>query len=160
MAVELLSRRPLLQATLLVLARCCNPIPGDTIVGYITRGRGVSVHKEDCPNLEALLVDAERKIEVDWAPGEVDARFEVGLRVLSRNVPGMLAQVAQVLDKDKINIRHADAGVDEGGRGIISLVAEVENRSQVERLLERIRWIEGVYAVERISPAKAAGQVK
>ncbi|MFN7966923.1 MAG: bifunctional (p)ppGpp synthetase/guanosine-3',5'-bis(diphosphate) 3'-pyrophosphohydrolase [Acidobacteriota bacterium] len=146
--------------TLLVLARCCNPIPGDAIVGYITRGRGVSVHKEDCPNLEALLVDAERKIEVDWAPGEVDARFEVGLRVLSRNVPGMLAQVAQVLDKDKINIRHADAGVDEAGRGIISLVAEVENRSQVERLIERIRWIEGVYAVERISPAKAAGQIK
>jgi GTP pyrophosphokinase len=146
--------------TMLALARCCNPIPGDSIIGYITRGRGVSVHKEDCSNLEALLVDAERKIEVEWAPGEVNARFDVGLRVLSRNQPGMLARVAETLDRDKINIRHADAGVDESGRGIISLVAEVENRSQVERLIERIRWIEGVHAVERISPSKATGQVK
>jgi GTP pyrophosphokinase len=146
--------------TMLTLARCCNPIPGDSIIGYITRGRGVSVHKEDCSNLEALLVDAERKIEVEWAPGEVNARFDVGLRVLSRNQPGMLARVAETLDRDKINIRHADAGVDESGRGIISLVAEVENRSQVERLIERIRWIEGVHAVERISPSKATGQVK
>jgi GTP pyrophosphokinase len=146
--------------TMLTLARCCNPIPGDSIIGYITRGRGVSVHKEDCSNLEALLVDAERKIEVEWAPGEINARFDVGLRVLSRNQPGMLARVAETLDRDKINIRHADAGVDESGRGIISLVAEVENRSQVERLIERIRWIEGVHAVERISPSKATGQVK
>ncbi|MBP7146948.1 MAG: bifunctional (p)ppGpp synthetase/guanosine-3',5'-bis(diphosphate) 3'-pyrophosphohydrolase [Acidobacteria bacterium] len=146
--------------TLVTLARCCYPIRGDAIVGYITRGRGVSVHTEDCPNLEALLVDPERRIEVEWAPGENNERFNVGLRVLTRNQPGMLARVAEVLDKEKINIGHADAGVDEGGRGLISVVAEVENRGQVEKLIERIRRIDGVYQVERVSPARAAGQLK
>ncbi len=145
--------------SLVTLARCCCPIPGDSIVGYITRGRGVSVHREDCSNLEGLLIDGDRRIDVAWASGGEAARFNVGLKVLTRNQPGMLARVAEILEKERINIGHADAGVDELGRGIISVVAEVENRAQVEKLLERIRRTEGVFQVERISPARAAGQV-
>lgn len=146
--------------TLVTLARCCYPIPGDNITGYITRGRGVSVHTLDCPNLEGLLVDPERRIDVEWAASEPGGRFNVGLRVSTKNQPGMLARVAEVLDKEKINIGHADAGVDDNGNGVISVVAEVENRQQVEKLIDRIRRIDGVYQVERVSPAAAAGQAK
>ncbi len=145
--------------TLVTLARCCCPIPGDTIVGYITRGRGVSVHREDCGNLEGLLVESDRRIEVAWAAGEDASRFNVGLRVLTRNQPGMLARVAEILEKERINIGHADAGVDDAGRGVISIVAEVAHRAQVEKLLDRIRRTEGVYQVERVSPQHAAGQI-
>ncbi|RMG49063.1 MAG: bifunctional (p)ppGpp synthetase/guanosine-3',5'-bis(diphosphate) 3'-pyrophosphohydrolase [Acidobacteria bacterium] len=144
-----------LDDTLVTLAGCCNPIPGDPIVGYITRGRGVSVHREDCPNLESLLLDPGRQLEVEWdARGAAD-RFAVGLRVLAENRPGRLARVAEVLEREKINIRHADAGVDQQGRGLIWVVAEVSNRSQVERLIDRIRRVEGVLHVERVHPAAA-----
>jgi len=146
--------------TLVTLAGCCNPIPGDQIIGYITRGRGVSVHTDDCPNLEALLVEPDRKIDVEWSRPEKDDRFRVGLRVVSKNIPGRLARVAEVLEKEKINIRHADAGVDDAGQGIIYVVAEVEGRRQVERLIEKIRRIEGVSIVQRVSPAGIAGQAR
>ncbi len=145
--------------TLIKLARCCNPIPGDHIVGYITRGKGVSVHTEDCPNLDMLLLDVDRRIDVEWAPDPGgDGSFSVGVFVQSENRPGMLARVAELLEKEKINIRHAEAGVDEQQRGTINLVAEVGNRTQVERLIDRIRKIDGVFHVRRISPARAAGQ--
>ena len=145
--------------TLVNLARCCSPIPGDSIVGYITRGRGVSVHRDDCANLEGLLVESDRRIEVAWAAGEDASRFNVGLRILTRNQPGMLARVAEILEKERINIGHADAGVDEAGRGVISIVAEVAHLNQVQKLLERIRRTEGVYQAERVSPQHAAGQI-
>ncbi|MEN6527620.1 MAG: ACT domain-containing protein, partial [Candidatus Polarisedimenticolia bacterium] len=143
--------------TLITLARCCNPIPGDGIVGYITRGKGVSVHRDDCPNLEALFVELDRRIDVEWADGNEGGGFSVGVFVLTENRPGMLARVAELLEKERINIQHAAAGVDEQQRGTISLVAEVGGRGQVERLIERIRKIEGVYQVRRVSPARAAG---
>jgi GTP pyrophosphokinase len=143
---------------LIKLARCCNPIPGDHIIGYITRGKGVSVHTEECPNLDALLVEQDRRIEVEWAPDQESSSFTVGLWVVTENRAGMLARVAEVLEREKINIRHADAGLDEQQRGAISLVAEVGTREQVDRLVDRIRRIDGVYQVQRISPTRAAGQ--
>jgi GTP pyrophosphokinase len=139
--------------TMISLAGCCNPIPGDAIVGYITRGRGVSVHKEDCPNLEGLLqADPEREIAVAWAAETEKSRFDVGLRILTENRPGRLARVALLLEQEKINIRHADAEVGDDGRGTIWVVAEIENRRQVERLIDKIGRIDGVYHVERAAP--------
>ncbi len=142
-----------LNDTLVSLARCCNPIPGDAIVGYVTRGRGISVHTEDCPNLESLRVEPDRFIEVDWAVE--GGSFPVGLRVVTQDRPGMLARVAEKLESEKINIRHADAGVDEHGRGVIAVVAEVTDRAQLERLMDQLRRIEGVHHVERVSPRDA-----
>lgn len=141
--------------TMVSLARCCNPIPGDAIVGYITRGRGVSVHTEDCPNLESLLVDEDRKIDVEWASGSDPGRFEVGIRIETVNRPGRLARVAELIEQEKINIRHADAVVSDDGKGTITVIAEVENRRQVERLVDRIYRIGGVRRVSRISPQEA-----
>ncbi|MDQ7087187.1 MAG: ACT domain-containing protein [Acidobacteriota bacterium] len=113
------------------------------------------MHTEECPNLEALLVDEDRRIEVAWASGSETDRFEVGIRVETANRPGRLARVADLLEQEKINIRHADAGVSDDGQGTITIIAEVENRRQVERLIERIRRIEGVRRVTRISPRQA-----
>jgi GTP pyrophosphokinase len=144
--------------TLVALARCCNPIPGDAVLGYVTRGRGVTVHTEDCPNLESLLVDPGRRIEVEWASDRGNSHFAVGLQVRTQNRPGMLARVATILEQSNVNIRHADADVDESdGHGIIGVVAEVENRQQVERLLDRLRKSAGVLRVVRVSPDQVAG---
>jgi GTP pyrophosphokinase len=145
-----------LDDTLVTLARCCNPIPGDAITGYITRGRGVTVHSEECPNLEQLLLDPGRIIEVEWAPEMKTDRFAVGLEVRTQNRPGMLARVAQVLEENDVNIRHADAGVDEQGRGLISVVAEVRDRAQVERMIEKLKRSAGVFHVVRVAPDQIA----
>lgn len=142
--------------TLVALARCCNPIPGDVIVGYITRGRGVTVHTEDCPNLEALLADPGRRIDVEWASDD-GTRFNVGLRIRTENRPGILARVAMVIEEGGVNIRHADAGVGDDEKGLITVVAEVSGRQQVERLINRLRRAAGIYHVERISADVAAG---
>ncbi|UCF68807.1 MAG: bifunctional (p)ppGpp synthetase/guanosine-3',5'-bis(diphosphate) 3'-pyrophosphohydrolase [Acidobacteriota bacterium] len=148
-----------LDDTLVTLARCCNPIPGDEITGYITRGRGVSVHTTGCPNLESLLVDPQRQIDVQWARGDSEDRFHVGLRVRAEDRPGRLARVAETIEREKINIHHLDADVDGQGRGMISVIAEVTDRAQVDRLMEKLRKIEGVTEVQRVSP-KVAGQVR
>ncbi|RMF77035.1 MAG: bifunctional (p)ppGpp synthetase/guanosine-3',5'-bis(diphosphate) 3'-pyrophosphohydrolase [Acidobacteria bacterium] len=144
--------------TVISLARCCNPIPGDAIVGYITRGRGVSVHTEDCPNLERLLVDPGRRIEVEWARDEHSSTFTVGLEVRTENRPGMLARVASVCESNKVNIRHAEADVGEDDEGLIYVVAEVQDRPQVERLMTVLRRSPGVHLVGRISPDRILGR--
>ncbi len=140
--------------TMVSLAGCCRPIPGDEIVGYITRGRGVSVHTESCPNLEQLLLDENRKIEVEWASAGGASRFDVGIRIVTANRPGQLRRIAELLEQEKINIRHAGADVDsEREEGVIMVIAEVENRKQVERIIEKIRRIGGVRQVRRVAPS-------
>ena len=84
-----------LDDALIALARCCSPIRGEPIVGYITRGRGVTVHSERCPNLEKLLYDPERRIEVTWESGDA-SRFDVRITVFSEDRPGMLAKMTNV----------------------------------------------------------------
>ncbi len=143
--------------TLITMAGCCNPIPGDGIVGYITRGRGVSVHAAECKNLENLLINPERRIEVAWSRTDSSDRFQIGLRVMTEHRPGMLARIAEILEKEKSNIRHADIGVDEQGRGLILIVCEVADRRQAQRLVSRARRTEGVFSVERISPLLVPG---
>ena len=72
-------------------SKCCNPIPGDDIIGYVTRGRGIAVHSKNCPNVQNLLYEAERRIPVEWA-GSTQATFPVRLRIFTEDRPGMLAE--------------------------------------------------------------------
>jgi GTP pyrophosphokinase len=137
-----------LDDALIALARCCNPIRGEPIVGYITRGRGVTVHSERCPNLEKLLYDPERRIEVDWE-SEDSSRFEVRITVLSEDRPGMLAKITSVIADAKSNIKNVEARTFEDHRGEITLSLDIRDLSHLQVILDKVKSIEGVYRVER-----------
>jgi GTP diphosphokinase / guanosine-3',5'-bis(diphosphate) 3'-diphosphatase len=133
---------------LAMLAKCCNPVPGERIVGYITRGRGVSVHSESCPNVRNLLYDPERQIEVAWA-GVKNARFSLELQIRTEDRPGMLAQITQYIADADSNIRHIEARADDEGVGMISAVLEVADLRHLERIVAGVRQIPGVRQVLR-----------
>ena len=137
-----------LDDALISLARCCNPIRGEPIVGYITRGRGVTVHSERCPNLEKLLYDPERRIEVAWESDDA-SRFEVRITVFSEDRPGMLAKITSAIAEAKSNIKNVEARTFEDRRGEISLILDIADVAHLEAILEKVKGIEGVYHVER-----------
>lgn len=130
------------------LAKCCNPLPGEGIVGYITRGRGVSVHAADCPNILNLFYDPQRRIEVEWARQD-KSRFSVELDIKTEERPGMLAGLTEVIARNQSNIRQIEADVLETGRGLIRVVLEVNNRKHLSKVCKSIREVDGVLAVDR-----------
>ena len=132
-------------------AKCCNPIRGEEIIGYITRGKGVAVHSKNCPNVQNLLYDAARKIEVEWAGVAPQAEaYAVPLTIVSENRAGILAQIAAVVAEVGSNIVHVEAKTADE-RGTIDLVVEIPDMKHLERVLSSIRRIDGVYEVIRSS---------
>lgn len=138
------------EADILVrLARCCNPIPGDNITGYITRGRGVSVHRSDCPN---VLADKEltRMIEVSWDVG-LDKSYNVEIEVLCNDAGGVLGDIIAVPSEMKFNIHSVNANPNKGNKTTtVILGIDVKNSTEVERLMGRLRQIKNVYKVSRV----------
>ncbi len=130
------------------LAKCCNPVPGEDLVGYVTRGRGISVHSADCANVKNLMYDPERLIEVEWSR-QVDKAYPVSLSIKTLDHPGMLARLTEVIAKESSNIRQFEAGTLETGHGIINVVVEVRNRRHLDRLRRVIGAVEGVLEVGR-----------
>ncbi|HUB84026.1 MAG TPA: bifunctional (p)ppGpp synthetase/guanosine-3',5'-bis(diphosphate) 3'-pyrophosphohydrolase [Bryobacteraceae bacterium] len=130
-------------------AKCCNPIRGEAIVGYVTRGKGVAVHSRMCPNVQNLMYDVERKIEVEWARAADDA-FPVRIVVHTDDRPGMLMQLTAVLADENANIRSLEAktDVDHDG-GIVEMTVDVRDKKQLEKLVAAMRRISGVRDVER-----------
>ena len=133
---------------LLYRARCCNPIPGDDIVGYVTRGRGVAVHTKTCPNVENLLYEAERRISVEWT-GASDATFPVRLLIYTEDRPGMLADITAAISEAGSNIRVLETR-SENLRARIEMSLDIADRKQLERILANIKKISGVFDVERL----------
>ena len=129
-------------------SKCCNPIPGDDVVGYVTRGRGIAVHSKICPNVQNLLYDTERRIPVEWA-GETQATFPVRLRILTEDRPGMLAAITNVISETGANIRTFESG-GQGMRARIEVALDVNDRKQLERILNGVKRIPGVFDIERV----------
>ncbi|MCP4200333.1 MAG: bifunctional (p)ppGpp synthetase/guanosine-3',5'-bis(diphosphate) 3'-pyrophosphohydrolase [bacterium] len=130
------------------LAKCCKPLPGDEIVGYVTRGRGVSVHSVDCANVTNLLYNPEREIEVEWERVG-DEVFPVPLVIETEDRPGMLARLTEAIAKFDGNIRNFEAETVETGRGQIAVVVEVKDKKQLEKLRQGLRGVRGVLDVRR-----------
>jgi len=130
-------------------AKCCNPIRGEEIIGYITRGKGVAVHSKNCPNVQNLLYDAARKIEVEWAGVSPSSEaYAVPLTIVTENRTGMLAEIAAAVADVGSNIVNAEARtVDD--RGMIDLVVEIPDKKHLERVIASIQKIGGVYDVTR-----------
>jgi GTP pyrophosphokinase len=131
-------------------AKCCNPIRGESIVGYVTRGKGVAVHSKMCSNVQSLMYDVERKIEVEWARAATDA-FPVRIVVQTDDRPGMLNQLTTVLSGEDTNIRslEAKAALDRDG-GVVEMTVDVRDKKQLEKLVSAMRRISGVRDVERL----------
>ena len=129
-------------------AKCCNPIPGDDIVGYITRGRGVAVHTRTCPNVQNLLYQTERRITVEWGtPGE--AKFLVHLVVRAKDRAGLLAEITAIFSNAGCNIQNLESRPDRLNAQI-DVNLEIIDRRQLESILASIRKIAGVYGVDRV----------
>ena len=130
-------------------SKCCNPIPGDDIVGYVTRGRGIAVHSKICPNVENLLYESERRIPVEWA-GSTQATFPVRLRIFTEDRPGMLAGITGVISETGANIRTFESGGEDNTRARIEVALDVRDRKQLEHILSGIKRIPGVFDIERV----------
>ena len=129
-------------------AKCCNPIPGDEIVGYITRGRGVAVHTRACPNVQNSLYQAERRIAVEWG-GASAATFPVQLAIRAKDRAGLLAEITAVISAAGSNIRNLESRPDRLNARIEASL-EIADRRQLESILANIRKISGVQGVERV----------
>jgi guanosine-3',5'-bis(diphosphate) 3'-pyrophosphohydrolase len=128
-------------------SQCCQPVPGDKVIGYVTRGRGVSVHRIDCPNILQLKEHPERRVEIDW-DGDGADRFFVRLAMDGTDRRGLFADIASAVSATNTNIRSADMNADEHGmRG--EFVVEVENLAHLNRVLSAIKKVKGVVRVER-----------
>ncbi len=132
------------------LARCCNPIPGDPVVGYITRGSGVSVHRANCPNvLTNNPVEQSRLIEVAWDV-EQDAVYRVSLGITSADRPGMMADIMMITNEARLNIFSLVCKTDKNKIATVHIGLDISSLEQLEYVMNRIRRMKGVYAVERV----------
>lgn len=137
------------------LAKCCNPIPGDVISGYITRGRGVSVHRADCPNILSGASDVERMIEVSWDTTN-DKCYPVEIEIVCEDMPGIIADLIAVPAEMKLNLHSIHAVPNKHNRtSNVNIGIEVQNAEQVETLMNKFRRVENVFSVSR--PMKLAG---
>ncbi|MEZ4336551.1 MAG: bifunctional (p)ppGpp synthetase/guanosine-3',5'-bis(diphosphate) 3'-pyrophosphohydrolase [Sandaracinaceae bacterium] len=127
-------------------AKCCNPLPGDAITGWITRGRGVSVHRRECP--KALEIDPDRRIDVSWSDA-VKVDRPVSLRVATADRPGILANVSAAFTESGVNIREANCRVDQDGSAVNLFQFTVNDVAKLRSLMRKISQIDGVYDVQR-----------
>jgi guanosine-3',5'-bis(diphosphate) 3'-pyrophosphohydrolase len=132
-------------------AKCCNPIPGDEIVGYITRGRGVAVHTRLCPNVQNLMYQTERRIAVEWGGGG-SATFPVQLSIRAKDRAGLLAEITAVISGAGSNIHNLESRPDRNNARVDANL-EIVDKRQLETIVANIRKISGVYGVERVYQA-------
>ncbi len=131
-------------------ARCCNPIRGEKIVGYISRGKGVAVHAANCPNVMNLLYDPERRIAVEWEKGdEQAARYTVRLTMQVEDRKGILADVSAKVADINTNITSVEATTDNDHRGQITMTVEISDLKHLEKVVKSLKSVEGVIGVER-----------
>ena len=135
---------------LVKLAKCCTPVPGDEILGFVTRGTGVSVHQADCTNIGDLTSKPERMIDVEWAPTK-GAVFLVHIQIEALDRPGLLSDVTRVLSEHHVNILSATVHTSDDRLAISRFVFEMGDVTHLERVLSSVRRIDAVYDVYRVT---------
>ena len=132
-------------------ARCCNPVPGDEIVGYITRGRGVSVHRSDCPNIPAGTDggEAARVIEVEWE-NAIEANYNVDIEITGHDRRNFLNEVLQAVSESKTNISAVSGRSDKNKMVFVHMTILIRNTDHLQSVVEKIKRVKDVYTVHRI----------
>lgn len=134
---------------LVKFSKCCNPVPGDDIIGYVTKGRGVSVHRKDCSNLKDLLSEEERIIEVEWYDETNKAEYNVDIEILANDRTGLLSDVVKEITNQKINIMGVNTRTSKDRIATINTTLEVQNIEQLNQVIKQIRKVDSVYEVTR-----------
>lgn len=132
-------------------SKCCSPVPGDDIIGYITRGRGLSVHRSDCPNMLALNGQAERCIEVEWDVEDTGS-YPVEIAIEARDRMNLLSQIMNTISSTDTNITAVNARTDRHSIAHVRLVVDIQNVEQMYAIIARLRGVEGVFKVHRATP--------
>ncbi|SIN73850.1 RelA/SpoT family protein [Agromyces cerinus] len=135
---------------LVKLARCCTPVPGDEIVGFVTRGAGVSVHQASCHNVQSLMQEPERMIDVEWAPSSKSV-FLVQIQIEALDRAGLLSDVTRVLSEHHVNILSANVSTSTDRLALSRFVFEMGDTTHLDRVLNAVRRIDAVYDVYRVS---------
>ena len=138
-------------------ARCCNPIRGEEIIGYVTRGKGVAVHARTCPNVQNLLYESDRRIQVEWAPLPTDGAsapkpqtYPVKLTVLCDDRAGLLKEFTAIISDDGTNIRSSASNAMADGGAVVDFVVETVDLRHLNRLVDKLRRVQGVRDVQRV----------
>jgi len=131
------------------LSKCCSPVPGDKVIGFITRGRGISIHTMDCPNVADMTVDKERMVEVTWGEFKSGAHA-VKIAVLTQDKPGILASVSSSISAAEANISHAEVTTDADKRASLNFTIEISDVEHLNRIIKSIASVDGVMDVKRV----------
>jgi GTP pyrophosphokinase len=134
---------------LMQLSRCCNPVPGDRILGYITRGRGLTIHAVDCPNLEALDYDRERLVEVEW-DSATPSTHAVKVSVMAVDKTGVLANVSSAIAECHANISRAEIATREDRKAVLDFIVEISGTEHLDQVLKAIERVDGVITARRM----------
>jgi GTP pyrophosphokinase len=134
---------------LMQLSKCCKPVPGEPIRGYITRGRGLTVHAIDCPNFQSLEWDNNRLVEVEWDT-ELEGTHSVEVSVLTLDRPGVLAKVSAGISQCQANITRAEISTREDRKAVLDFVLEVKNTAHLELILQEIQRVDGILSAKRV----------
>jgi len=137
-----------LKGLLTSMARCCNPAPGDDIVGYITRGRGATIHRRDCPNI-LRIKDRERMVRVNW--GEVKRTYPVPIRVKAYDRNGLMKDVATLIADEGINMTGVNVDVSKN-LAVFDITLEVKDIAELSRVLDRLENLPNVMEAQRVHP--------
>ncbi len=135
-------------------ARCCNPLKGEEIIGYISLGKGIVVHNKRCTNVKQLMVNKDRIIDVEWAAKEEDEVQSVRLFAKTEDRTGMLAGITNAISDIKTNIRDARARVSNEDEGLIEVTVEVFDKKHLDKVVQSIKNVSGVIDVERVNNVK------
>ncbi|WP_027108485.1 RelA/SpoT family protein [Lacticigenium naphthae] len=135
------------------LSRCCNPVPGDEIVGYITRGRGISIHRKDCPNVNLDDENSNRLIEVEWEDTKSQAgiEYDADIQIEGYDRAGLLNEILQVINSQTKKLSNVNGKVDNNKMATIRVTIAIQNLSDLEKIMDKIKNIPDVYTVKRIS---------
>lgn len=132
-------------------ARCCNPLKGEEIIGYISLGKGIVVHNKRCKNVKSLMVNRDRIVDVEWAKSEKEEKQSVRLLATTENRTGMLAGITNAIADIKTGIRDARAMVSNDDQGLIEITVEVFDKKHLDRVIGSVERVPGVIAVERVN---------
>jgi len=130
-------------------SKCCSPVPGDRIMGYITRGRGLTIHTVDCPNLDALDYDRARLVEAEWDVVQLST-VPVKITTLALDRPGMLADVSAAITSAEANISRAKTTTREDRKAELDFIVEIQDTSHLDRVLKAIERIDDVLQARRV----------
>ena len=133
-------------------SRCCAPVPGDEIVGYITRGRGVSIHRIDCVNVLSMdEFDRKRLIEAEWSEDLLQNQkmYMTEINIYANDSKGLVFSLSKIFNEENINLTGMIARVNKQGKATVSVKFEIRSKEQLNKLIAKIRNVEGIFDIER-----------